>query len=205
MRPSFATCVAVLCATLLASAASAADKRFPDWPCMQLKVPELSMAAVWSGPAIETAAMVAQPTAQLRAFVEKLSARRTSMDEAKVEIAGFITGDPAEKQTKAKQLFAGLFDNLNRERGEVMNGLERFSRKQKRVAQSIRDDTLKLRELQDDPSSDAAKIQELGRKIEWDTRVFEDRQKSTSFLCEIPVTIEQRLFALGRLINDALN
>jgi len=127
------------------------------------------------------------------------------MDAAKAEIAGFITGDQAEKQTKAMQLFAGLFDNLNRQRGEVMNGLERFSRKQKQLAQSIRDDTLKIRELQDNPSSDAAKIQELGQKIEWDTRVFEDRQKSTSFLCEIPVTMEQRLFALGRLINDALN
>ncbi len=106
---------------------------------------------------------------------------------------------------KAKQLFAGLFDNLNRQRSDVMNGLERFSRKQKQLAQAIREDTLKIRELQDNANADATKIEELGQKIEWNTRIFEDRQKSTSFLCEIPVTIEQRLFALGRMINDTLN
>src|SRR5262249_58723045 len=27
----------------------AADPRFPDWPCNQIKVPELSVAAVWGG------------------------------------------------------------------------------------------------------------------------------------------------------------
>ena len=27
-----------------------ADPRYPDWPCMQPKVPELSAAAMWSGP-----------------------------------------------------------------------------------------------------------------------------------------------------------
>ena len=29
-----------------------ADPRYPDWPCMQPKVPELSAAAMWSGPSI---------------------------------------------------------------------------------------------------------------------------------------------------------
>src|SRR6516164_3977863 len=27
-----------------------ADPRFPDWPCNQIKVPEISVAAVWAGP-----------------------------------------------------------------------------------------------------------------------------------------------------------
>ena len=28
----------------------AADPRYPDWPCAQAKVPEISLAAVWAGP-----------------------------------------------------------------------------------------------------------------------------------------------------------
>jgi len=28
----------------------AADPRFPDWPCNQIKVPDISIAAVWAGP-----------------------------------------------------------------------------------------------------------------------------------------------------------
>src|SRR6202043_4240638 len=31
------------------------DPRYPDWPCQQLKVPEISIANVWSGPAVEPA------------------------------------------------------------------------------------------------------------------------------------------------------
>ena len=31
-------------------AAFAADPRYPDWPCAQAKVPEISLAAVWAGP-----------------------------------------------------------------------------------------------------------------------------------------------------------
>jgi hypothetical protein len=31
----------------------AADSRFPDWPCNQIKVPEISVAAVWAGPSID--------------------------------------------------------------------------------------------------------------------------------------------------------
>ena len=35
------------------SAAHAADPRYPDWPCVQAKVPEVSVAAVWEGPPID--------------------------------------------------------------------------------------------------------------------------------------------------------
>ena len=37
----------------LASSARAADPRNPDWPCVQVKVPELSVAAVWAGPSLD--------------------------------------------------------------------------------------------------------------------------------------------------------
>jgi hypothetical protein len=194
----------VVLSQAVAPPGSAADKRYPDWPCMQLKVPELSPAAVWSGPPLPQSTDAAA-SAGLSELISKLSARRTPLEEGRTEIAAFLTGSPAERQAKATQLFSGLFENLNRERSEVMSALERFSRKQKRLAQSIRDNTLKLRELQDKPNPDDATIQALARQVEWDTRIFEDRRKSTSFLCEVPVIIEQRLFALGRIVQEAIN
>src|SRR6478735_6311896 len=33
--------------------AHAADPRYPDWPCAQAKVPEISLAAVWAGPPLD--------------------------------------------------------------------------------------------------------------------------------------------------------
>jgi hypothetical protein len=34
----------------------AADPRYPDWPCVQAKVPEISLAAVWAGPPLDDVA-----------------------------------------------------------------------------------------------------------------------------------------------------
>ena len=55
-----------------------------------------------------------------------------------------------------------------------------------------------LRELQDTPGRDEGKVDELGSRIEWQTRIFEERQKTIGYVCEVPVLIEQRLFALAR-------
>src|SRR5262245_13616813 len=52
LKPSFVM-VAVILDLALRGAAMAADPRFPDWPCVQIKVPEISIAAVWSGPSID--------------------------------------------------------------------------------------------------------------------------------------------------------
>jgi hypothetical protein len=193
--------VLVLC---LATPLSAADKRYPDWPCMQLKVPELSLAAVWSGPSIEEFERTWMNDPEAGDLVQRLAARRTSMEEAQKLIVDFVTGSSVVKQRKAIVLFAGLFDTLNRQRAEVMNGLERFSRSQKQLAESIRSNTIKLRELQDSAGHDEMALQELSRQIEWDTRIFEDRRRSTAFACEVPVEIERRLFALGRAIQSTI-
>jgi hypothetical protein len=48
-------CLAMAVAVELAlrGTSLAADPRFPDWPCNQIKVPEISVAAVWAGPSID--------------------------------------------------------------------------------------------------------------------------------------------------------
>ena len=75
---------------------------------------------------------------------------------------------------------------------------------QKQFADQIRATVLQLRELQDAPGQDEAKRDELVSRVEWETRVFEERQKTIGYVCEVPVLIEQRLFALARAIQQAL-
>jgi hypothetical protein len=58
--------------------------------------------------------------------------------------------------------------------------------------------------LQDKSEQDQAKIDELNSGIEWSTRIYDDRRKSVSYACEVPVIIERRLFALGRTIRQGL-
>ena len=116
----------------------------------------------------------------------------------------FITGTESERQKKAKLLFAGLFKTLNHERSEVMRGIERYARKQKEFSEQIRSTILQLRELQDRPDPDESRIDDLTNRVEWDTRIFEERHKTMNFVCEVPVLIEQRLFALARAIQQSL-
>ena len=49
----WAVVMTVVIELALPGMALAADPRFPDWPCNQVKVPEISVAAVWAGPAID--------------------------------------------------------------------------------------------------------------------------------------------------------
>jgi len=200
--------VIVAAATLLRllapGATLAADPRYPDWPCNQLKVPEISVAAVWAGPAIDDVRDTWQHEPTIRDLVDRVAARRTPMEQAETLIANFVAGSAAEKEDKGKRLFAGVFEKLNRQRSEVMTGIERITRKQKALAGKIRSDALELRTLQDSAEHDPAKIEELTNQVAWSTRIFEDRRKTITYVCEVPALIERRLFSLARAIQQAL-
>jgi len=178
-----------------------ADPRHPDWPCVQIKVPEISLAAVWAGPPIEHVGGQWQSDPLVSDLVKRIAARRTPLEEADKMIAGFLTGSASEKQDKAKLLFAGVFDLLNAQRNDVMNGIERFARRRRELAEKIRSDVLNLQSLQNAAERDQAKISELANQIEWETRIYEDRRRTITYVCEVPVLIEQRLFALARSIQ----
>src|SRR5262249_49249780 len=94
----------------------AADPRFPDWPCNQIKVPDISIAAVWAGPSIDDVGNAWEEDATIKDLVARLVARRTPLDDAQKAISDIITGTESERQKKAKLIFAGLFKTLNHER-----------------------------------------------------------------------------------------
>jgi DNA polymerase III alpha subunit len=160
------------------------------------------VAAVWAGPPLDDVAGKWKDDAKVSALVPKLAARRTPLEEAQKDIADFLTGSAEEKTMKGKLLFSGLFDTLNAQRTSVMNGLERVMRKQRDAVEKIKADTVALQEMQSAASPDQAKVDELGNQLNWETRIFEDRRRVVKFVCEVPTTIDQRLFALGREIQQ---
>jgi len=167
-------------------------------------VPELSVAAMWAGPPIDDVGRTWEDDAKVRDLVARLAARRLPLEEAQRSAAEFLAGSGDAKQAKAKLLFAGLFDTLNRLRSEVINGIERYTRRQREFAGQVRGKTLKLREMQDAPNADQKQVEELAEQVEWDTRIFEERRRTITYVCEVPVLIEQRLFALSRTIQEAM-
>ncbi len=200
----YRTTIAVwLAVTATIRFAHAADPRYPDWPCTQAKVPEISIAAVWAGPPLDDVSGKWKNDAKVSALVAKLAARRTPLEEAQKAITEYLSG-AADKTGSGKLLFAGLFDSLNAQRSQVLNGLERVTRKQREAADKIRADTIALQALQGATPPDQTKIDELGNQLVWQTRIFEDRRNVIKFVCEVPTAIDQRLFALGRTIQQEI-
>ena len=182
----------------------AADPRYPDWPCTQAKVPEISLAAVWAGPPLDDIKDKWKDDAKVSALVPKLAARRTSLEDAQKAITEFLASSAADKATAGKLLFAGLFDTLNAQRSSVLSGLERITRKQRDAADKIRADARAMQALQGASPPDQTKIDELGNQLVWQTRIFEERQRVVKFVCEVPTAIDQRLFALSRVIQQEM-
>ncbi|WP_375262976.1 hypothetical protein [Palleronia sp.] len=196
MRTLLATVALVFAAG--AAAAQEPERVDPDWPCVQRKVPALTPAAVWTGPDIEEVGDW-RADDEVRQMVELLSQRRVPQEEAVATIESFAQRLPAEERSaRLALLFSGLFETMNAERSEIIEGIERFARHQKALVQKIRTEKAKVAE------SPLGTTSEAEQQLQWDLRVFEERRQSLPFVCEVPRLVEQRLFALGRAIDSAI-
>ena len=63
---------ALLAVTMTGGFCHAADPRYPDWPCVQAKVPEISLAAVWAGPPLDDVSGKWKDDDKVSALVAKL-------------------------------------------------------------------------------------------------------------------------------------
>lgn len=200
--PWFRLVIVAMLTLPVAKMVAAADAE--DWPCVQRKVPEISLAAVWTGPQLNEAALKWRTDPDVAGLVQRLAARRTSEEDARKAIADLAASSGGAKGSKLLALIAGLVETINAERGEVIAGLERFGSGQKQLATALRDENAKLSAMRDDAQTDPAKLIQLNEQLLWNLRIFDERQKSLRFVCEVPVLIEQRLFSLARTIQSAL-
>ena len=194
--------VAMAAATVATPAPPAS--RDPDWPCQQIKVPQLSLAAAWSGPALDRQQDGWRQDPQVVDLVQELAQRRVPIEQAQDKIRAFVAQAGDQKQPKLLELLAGLFSVLNDERSAVIAGLDRFGTRQKELASELRDDNERLRVMQADPAAKASDVDQMAQRVTWGARVFQDRRQALSYACDVPGKIEQRLFALARIILNAL-
>jgi hypothetical protein len=178
--------------------------RDPDWPCQQIKVPELSLASVWSGPEVDTNSAAWRNDPAVAELVGKVAPRRVTIEHATALIDDFARQQMDKEKSKLLLLMAGLFSVLDEERGSVMAGLDRFGVRQKQLAAQIREENTKLRAMQADSDADPQALQSLTQRVTWDVQVFQDRRQALGYVCDVPGKIEQRLFALARVIQKDL-
>ncbi len=195
--------IALLAAGLLtlvgpAVAATSAD---PDWPCVQRKVPEISAGMVWAGPPVEELKRSWKDDAEVSQLAGTLAARRTGIEAAKTAVADFAAGLGAERNERLTLLFGATLDIVNKERASIISGIGRYTRKQRALAEKISGVDRELMAL---PASEKQKREELEQQRLWDTRIYEERERSLTYICEQPVLLEQRIFTLAREIMGYL-
>src|SRR5262245_16833499 len=190
------------------TSALAADPANPDWPCIQRKVATLTSAQMWDGPAVDDLTGW-RDNEDMSKLIAVLVSRRVPIEQAAAAIAQFAAAKPPDKRDEAlKLLFAGLLSTINSDRAAVMNGIERFQRRQKARAAEIEREGAVLRQLKERAASDEKARAELTTaedRYNWDVRIFTERQQSLPLACEVPVVIEQRLFELAREIRSHMS
>lgn len=191
----------VLIAILAASPVLAAGPVDPDWPCIQRRQPQLSVGQLWSGPVPDDATAELARSADIQRVAQVIALRRTPMPDAERMIAEFAAENGAAAQTA---LFLASFDHIQSARSGVMAGITRYAHKQEALDSHIEDKRHEMEALMAATDKDFDAIDKVEEDIDWSTRIFQDRQQSLVYVCETPVILEQRAFALARAIASHL-
>ncbi|WP_029010273.1 hypothetical protein [Azospirillum halopraeferens] len=184
---------------LAAPAAHAADPADPLWPCVQRFVPTVSASVFWDGPPVEDVDW--RSDAEVARLVDALLADPDARpDEAVTRFADSIA-DPAEREERLTQLFAGLLERINAHRSTAIAAIRKQAGTLNTLADQLSDalgERGRLLATVKDP--DPARLAEMDQQIYWMQRVFDSRRRAQTYLCEEPVQDEQRLGVLARAV-----
>jgi hypothetical protein len=175
----------------------------PDWPCQQRLVPHLGAAAYWNGPPLDsTADWRADP--EVAALVKRLVPRRVSTQEGVSEIAAFERSLPSDRPRRLALAFEGLLDETDRERAALIEELKEIGRRQRELADLVKQLAAELNALPpDDNGETAAKRTDLQQRHDFTARNFDEVQRTIRYACEVPVELEARLGAWARALQSA--
>ncbi|MTH66425.1 hypothetical protein [Paracoccus shanxieyensis] len=191
----------ILALCLSAGAAQAASSIDPDWPCIQRKQPHLSLGQMWSGPQPDDAINALAQTPDIGRLADRLEQRRLPIEQASAEIAEYARTADNQQLTA---LMVAIFDRIDPNRAALVGGIARYGHKQVDLAARIEEHRKVMANLEKAEKPDFDAIDEAEKELDWDMRIFQDRQQALTYVCETPVILEQRLFALSRAIQAGL-
>ena len=177
----------------------------PDWPCQQIKTPTFSLASIWAGPPLDLASQSWRNESDVADLESEMAQRRVPIADVEKAIADFKAKAGPDADAKLLRAFAAAFEDLSQQRSQVIDGLDRFGRKQNALADRIRAENEAVQKTSDQKSdSQAAPGVSSQDKLLWDLRVYSDRHQTASYVCEVPTLIEQRIGEIARAVQKAL-
>lgn len=178
-----------------------ADFSDPTWPCVQRKVENLSPGLMWPHPITEIE-MDAATQGDVDDLSGRLALRRLELDEIQPTLDDFVGRHGADPALLG-QVFDRVFTKLSRTRTAIIKGIGAYSLEQINLSQQVDAKRNEFEALIVAENPDHDKIDALEAQIDWDERIYQDRQRSLIYVCETPVLLEKRLFGVAQMLSQA--
>lgn len=191
---------------LLASSTLPAQQQDPEWPCVQVLVPEIVTAVFWPEVIDESLVGLWKQDETLSELVHRLSDLDQFGLSEQQTIADFInTIAPESRTVTLNKLADGIVTLSNQRRSRYIDGIKRYTRQQISISNQIEATLNQLVELDDktDAQSIASKA-EIEETLHWHQRIYDRREHALQSLCERPVELEEILSQVLRELAQHL-
>lgn len=190
--------IAVLAVTGFATAANAVDFADPTWPCIQRKVERLSIGLMWPHP-IGEITLPEDVKADAMDLVQRFRLRRLELSDIQPVLDTFVETHKVD-ETVLGHIFAEVFDDLSGTRTIIINGIGEYSLSQIALSETISAERTELTELMRSDKPDFDRVDAVEEKLDWNERIFTERAQSLTYICETPVLLEKRLYAIAQML-----
>jgi hypothetical protein len=192
-----------------------ASEEIEYWPCIQGYVPDMSLATVWPELDVNAIAEIGSydnnDSEELRRLRQAVVDLSLPQEDLNVLINHYILASSSpliKKSDFNKSLYLHFFEHVQKNRHKAIKGIIRYAKRQEKMSQSIEERRATIERYQNnivdenfsqDMKSD---LEQLKIDQTWETRLFLEREKKLNYLCELPVKLEQRIFFIGRFLNQ---
>lgn len=168
-----------------------------DWPCVQRLVPQITATTLWNGHE-RSGDWHADP--RVAAVVAAAAPRGVSTAAAVARVEQFVaTVAAADRPAVLPQVFAGLVDETNLQRGQLIERLRGVARRQRMMTDLTSRATNQLRALPADAPADQR--EEVVNRRALLIREYEEIERTIRYACEAPVQMEAKLGTLAQVLQ----
>ena len=173
---------------------------------MQVLVAEVVAAVVWPEVIDESLRGAWRQDPAIAGLAEKLSNLDQFTDAERRLIGDFAESIPATSRLQTlNQLADAIVTLSNRRRSKFIDGIKRYTRQQIVVAGQIEASLNQLAELEAQADPDQTRLRsDIEETLQWQKRIFDQREHNIRILCELPVELEERLSNILRELAQYL-
>lgn len=206
MKKRYSSGASVIAAACLLGTSASAQMADPEWPCIQVFVPEVMLAVQWPNILEDSEVGLWKEDPAISRLARRLGEIDAFTDTERELIGEFAESVPeAERTATLNKLADGVVEVTNKRRSLFMKGIKKYTRQQISISKQLEEKLNLVADLEK-KSDDASKQQlaELEENLHWHQRVYDQREQSIISLCERPVEIEEHLSGVMREIASYL-